>query len=89
MVGQNYRLTRDMKDADDALEFPLASAPLTLRQVYADAPGQAGVVWKLGAKGRDAAREIETVFREILPEACGKTRKIVPMQGRSKRRANA
>jgi len=57
MVGQNYRLTRDMKEAADALELPLASSPLTLRQIYADAPGQSAVVWKLGAKGRDAARE--------------------------------
>ena len=88
MVGQNYRLTRDMKEAADALELPLASSPLTLRQIYADAPGQAAVVWKLGAKGRDAAREIDAVFKEILPEACGRRSKIVSMQGRAKRRAN-
>ena len=72
MVGQNYRLTRDMKEAADALELPLASHPLTLRQIYADAPGQGAVVWKLGAKGRDAANEIDAVFREIVPEACGR-----------------
>jgi len=47
---QNYRLTRDMKEAADALELPLASSPLTLRQIYADAPGQSAVVWKLGQR---------------------------------------
>jgi len=84
MVGQNYRLTRDMKEAADALELPLASSPLTLRQIYADAPGQAAVVWRLGAKGRDAAREIDAVFHEILPEACGRKGKVLSLQGRIK-----
>ena len=88
MVGQNYRLTRDMKEAADALELPLASHPLTLRQIYADAPGQGAVVWKLGAKGRDAANEIDAVFREIVPEACGRKGKIVSMRSKARRRAN-
>jgi len=88
MVGQNYRLTRDMKEAAEALELPLASHPLTLRQIYADAPGQSAVVWRLGAKGRDATSEIDAVFREILPEACGRKGKVVSMQGRARRRAN-
>jgi len=90
MVGQNYRLTRDMKEAADALELPLARCALTLRQIYADAPGQGAVVWNLGAKGRDAAVEIDAVFREILPEVCGRrSSKVVSMQGRTRRRANA
>ena len=49
MVGKTYRLTQDMKDAAAALELPLAKTALTLRQIYADAPGQAAVVWQLGA----------------------------------------
>ncbi|MGL4552755.1 MAG: division plane positioning ATPase MipZ [Gemmataceae bacterium] len=69
MVGKNYRLTKDMKDAAAALELPLADAALTLRQIYADAPGQGAVVWQLGARGRDAAREVEALFREVLPDA--------------------
>jgi chromosome partitioning protein len=71
MVGKTYRLTQDMKDAAAALELPLAKTALTLKQIYADAPGQGAVVWQLGARGRDAADEVEALFREMLPEAVG------------------
>jgi len=70
MVGKTYRLTQDMKDAAAALELPLAKTAVTLKQIYADAPGQGAVVWHLGARARDAATEIGALFREILPEAC-------------------
>ncbi|HVS34960.1 MAG TPA: ParA family protein [Gemmataceae bacterium] len=66
MVGKNYRLTQDMKDAAAALKLPLAKSALTLKQVYADAPGQAAVVWHLGARGQDAGREVRALFREAL-----------------------
>jgi chromosome partitioning protein len=69
MVGKTYRLTQDMKDAAAALGLPLAKTALTLKQIYADAPGQGTVVWRMGARGRDAAHEIEALFREVLPEA--------------------
>ena len=89
MVGQNYRLTRDMKEAADALELPLASSPLTLTATnLRRCAGQAAVVWKLGAKGRDAAREIEVVFREIPTRSVRRQGKVVSMQHRAKRRAS-
>ncbi|MBX3442142.1 MAG: AAA family ATPase [Planctomyces sp.] len=69
MVGKTYRLTQDMKDAAAALELPVAKTALTLKQVYADAPGQGAVVWQLGSRGKEAAAEIQSLFREILPEA--------------------
>jgi chromosome partitioning protein len=69
MVGKTYRLTQDMKDAANALELPLAKTAITLKQIYADAPGQGAVVWHLGARARDAAAEIGALFREVLPEA--------------------
>jgi chromosome partitioning protein len=72
MVGKTYRLTKDMKDAASALGLPLAKTALTLKQIYADAPGQGTVVWRLGARGREAAHEIETLFREVLPHAVQK-----------------
>jgi chromosome partitioning protein len=64
MVCKTYRLTRDMKAA--ALKLPLAKTALTLRQTYADAPGQGAVVWRLGALGREAAAEVQALFRELL-----------------------
>lgn len=70
MVGKTYRLTQDMKDAAKALDLPLAKTAVTLKQIYADAPGQGAVVWHLGARAREAASEIVALFREILPEAC-------------------
>jgi len=69
MVGKTYRLTQDMKDAAEALELPLAKTALTLKQIYADAPGQGAVVWQLGARAREAAAEVNALFREILPDA--------------------
>lgn len=69
MVGKNYRLTQDMKDASAALNLPLAGTAVTLKQIYADAPGQGTLVWKMGARAKPAAIEIEELFREILPQA--------------------
>lgn len=77
MVGKNFRLTQDMKDAAAALGLPVAKTALTLKQIYADAPGQRTVVWRMGSRGRDAAEEVESLFREVLPHAVrkGSTRK--------------
>lgn len=83
MVGKNYRLTQDMKDAAAALNLPLASTAMILRQIYADSPGQGAVVWNLGSRAREAASEISQLFREILPDACkrkvGNRQKKTPM----------
>jgi chromosome partitioning protein len=68
MVGKTYRLTQDMKDAALKLHLPLAKTALTLKQIYADAPGQGRVVWQLGARGREATREVQQLFRELLPD---------------------
>lgn len=72
MIGQNYRLTKDMKDAATALSLPLASNAMILRQIYADAPGQGAVVWHMGSRARDAAGEVDELFREILPDVAKK-----------------
>ena len=86
MVGKKYRLTRDMKDAAEALGLPLASKAMILRQIYADAPGQGAVVWKLAARSPTASDEIHRLFREILPDACSKT-SAKPIANRSKTNA--
>jgi chromosome partitioning protein len=70
MVGKTYRLTREMKKTASALRLPMAKTALTLRQIYADAPGQGAVLWQMGARGREAAAEVEALFRELLPQAC-------------------
>jgi len=68
MVGKNYRLTRDMRKAAEVLKVPIANTSLILRQIYADAPGQARVVWDMGSRGKDAAAEFDQLFYEILRE---------------------
>jgi chromosome partitioning protein len=75
MVGRNYRLTRDMKEAAAALDLPLAATAMILRQIYADAPGQGAVVWNLGSRGQEAAQEVDKLFREILPDAARRAKK--------------
>jgi chromosome partitioning protein len=69
MVGKTYRLTADMIDAAAALNMPLASQAMTLRQIYADAPGQGKVVWNMGSRAREAANEVNQIFCEILSQA--------------------
>ncbi len=69
MVGKRYRLTQDMLVAAEALHLPVAKIALTLKQVYADAPGQGVVVWQLGSRSREASRQIRQLCRELLPEA--------------------
>jgi len=72
MVGTNYRLTREMKKAAAALGIRMAKTHLTLRQIYADAPGQGAVLWQMGARAQEATDEVEALFREVLPEAVGR-----------------
>jgi chromosome partitioning protein len=68
MVGREYRLTRDMRKAAASLGLTLTENAVTLRQAYADAPGQATFVWNMGYPAKDATEEIDSLFREILPE---------------------
>lgn len=69
MVGRTYRLTQDMKEAAAALGLRMAKTAITLKQIYADAPGQGAVVWHMGARAREAAQEMRALFREALPDA--------------------
>jgi len=69
MVGKTYRLTQDMRQAAAALRLPMAKTAITLKQVYADAPGQGVVVWHFGARAREASRQIQQLCRELVPEA--------------------
>jgi chromosome partitioning protein len=69
MVGMTYRLTQDMRDAAAALRLPMAKTAITLKQVYADAPGQGVVVWHFGARAREASRQIQQLCRELVPQA--------------------
>jgi chromosome partitioning protein len=68
MVGREYRLTRDMREAAGALGLKIAETAITLRQAYADAPGQATFVWNMGYQAKGASKEIDRLFKELFPE---------------------
>lgn len=85
MVGKEYRLTRDMLDAAQVLQLSVANTAVTLRQAYADAPGQATFVWQMGYAARDAAEEIDRLFQELLPSAA--TAEVVQLRRRRDRTA--
>lgn len=90
MVGREYRLTKDMREAARLLQMSLATQAITLRQAYADAPGQATFVWRMGYTARDAAEEIHHLFAELLPDVA--TENVLPLRkaigGRSKSAVN-
>lgn len=69
MVRPRYKLAAEMQKAAAALRLPIISTSWILRQVYADAPGQGTTVFKMGAQGRIATAEVQTIFEELLPEA--------------------
>ena len=65
-VQKNTRLAQDLQEASKALGIPVAQTALYLRQVYADAPGQGSLVWRMRSRGRDATRELDTLFGEVI-----------------------
>ncbi len=79
MVREQYRLTGDMKKTAKALGFQIARRSLTLRQIYADAPGQGTVVWKMETQDhraqQKATEEVWALFRELFPKAIRSSRK--------------
>lgn len=66
MVGRDYRLTTEMREAARSLQLELVDTVLVRRQAYADAPGQASAVWRMGYAAREAAIEIDRFFQELL-----------------------
>lgn len=68
MVRESYRLTQDMRDAAEALSLGIAETPISLRQIYADCPGQGNVVWSMPTRNREAIKEIDVLFQELMAE---------------------
>lgn len=83
MVGREYRLTRDMREAAAGLGLKIAETAVTLRQAYADAPGQGTFVWNMGYAARGAAEEIEQLFQELFPEIASVNQHL-PVQANGK-----
>jgi chromosome partitioning protein len=58
------RLSREMMDAAKKLGVPML-AGLSMRQSFADAAGQAKVVWQMGATSLLAAHEMQQLMKEM------------------------
>jgi len=84
MVRPRYRLAAEMEKAAAALRLPIVSTAWRLRQVYADAPGQGTVVWRMGSTARVAATEVQQIFAELLPEAVKKHTVTKAKRGKKK-----
>ena len=59
------KLGQDVIDAAPQLGLPVARHALHYREAYADAPGQASVVWRMGSGAKAAADEIAALLKEI------------------------
>jgi chromosome partitioning protein len=66
MVGREYRLTRDMREAAAGLGLKIAETPITLRQAYADAPGQAHFRLEHGLRRTRRRRRNRTALSGIV-----------------------
>lgn len=71
--NERYVLTRESRHAASALGVPLCRSVLRLREAIADSPGQRTVVWRMGRRAGDAAREMNTVLEEICSHECDTT----------------
>jgi chromosome partitioning protein len=65
-VQPRTRLTQVALAAVQKYGFPVAHAALHLRQAYAEACGLRTVVWRMGARARDAAAEITALLEQIF-----------------------
>ena len=58
------RLSREVLKAAERIGVPMLPG-IALRQSFADAAGQATVVWKMGITARAAAFEMEDLLEEM------------------------
>jgi chromosome partitioning protein len=63
--GDRFLLTRDARVAVQALGLPVCEQSIRLREAVADAPGQGSVVWKMGPRAKQAAREMLGLIEEV------------------------
>ena len=59
-------ISKELSSAAQTLGVPVAKSVLRDLQAYRDAAGQATSVSHLGRRGREAATEVDTLFRELL-----------------------
>jgi chromosome partitioning protein len=68
MVGREYRLTRDMREAAAGLGLKIAETAVTLRQAYADAPGQGTLSGTWATPHAVPPKKSNSSFRNCFPK---------------------
>jgi len=66
--NDRFVLTRESRHAASALGVPVCRSALRLREAIADSPGQRSVVWRMGRRAKDAAREMSLLLEEICTD---------------------
>lgn len=65
-LGQErYNNTRESREAAEKFGVPVCKSVVRYRDPIADAVGQRSVVWKMGYKARDAAKEMVELITEV------------------------
>lgn len=67
--SDRYTLTRESLQAVQTLGVPVCHSLIRLREALADSPGQRNVVWRMGRRGREAAKELTDLFVELHADA--------------------
>ena len=70
-------LSKELFELGDNIGIPFTKNYIRLRDSYADGPGQQTVVWRMGFLRRQAAKEIQNLFKEIVEYDATETRKLV------------
>jgi len=64
--SDRFVLTRESRQAANALGVPLCNSVLRLREATADSPGQRSVVWRMGRRAKDASLEMTALMEELV-----------------------
>jgi chromosome partitioning protein len=59
-------LSTDLLSTAAEIGIPVAHTPIRLRQVYADAPTQGTTIFRMGARAKEAIKELTDLFTEVL-----------------------
>jgi chromosome partitioning protein len=66
-------LSHELLSVSEQLGIPVAQNPLRLRQIYANAPGQGLVVWKMPTAPSEAVADMQLLCQEIMSYAKTRT----------------
>lgn len=72
-LQSNTVLSHELLSVSDRLGIPVVQNPLRLRQVYANAPGQGFVVWKMPNAPGEAVADIQLLCEEVITYAKTRT----------------